>query len=102
MCICNTVQYVLYYSNIQFCKLNSVELGEKEPLPAREVSSLTWLNVFPEDPELWIILESDQTALFDDVYLSKRAGFNTVRNNRIEQETTVKDEETHSFDVAEV
>lgn len=42
-----------------------------------EASSLTRVNVFPEDPELGVILKPDQTTLFDDVYLRNRAGFNT-------------------------
>lgn len=36
------------------------------------VYPLTWVDVFPEDPEFRVILKSDQTALLDTVHLQKK------------------------------
>lgn len=40
-----------------------------------KVFPLTWVDVFPEDPEFRVILKSDQTALLDTVHLQ----INTVK-----------------------
>lgn len=37
-----------------------------------KVYPLTWVDVFPEDPEFRVILKSDQTALLDTVHLKNK------------------------------
>lgn len=35
---------------------------------------LTWVDIFSQDPELWVVLKSHQTALLDAIYLRETKG----------------------------
>lgn len=57
---------------------------------------LTWVDVFSQNPELWVVLKSHQAALLDSIYLKETKDEAKKTTNRNETEAFANLDEYHS------